>query len=230
VIGDWKSVHGKIVESDKPPKKNKAKALPESGTGDAKRCQGTLDVAAADEQQETAQLPQRPKATEPFESEDRTCALRGIFRLFDLDAGGTIEIAELRLLGEARREAGQKQTEWDAAKNAWMFRMVDEDGSGTVDQQEFVDYFLRKHAALSPPEFTTVLAQYKVTAQLAASKAPKTLASSKEQVPGLSLFFHPPSSLTRYCCSLSLPPSTPAPCPRSLLQESSLSCGMCARP
>ena len=74
----------------------------------------------------------------------RRASLASIFALFDLDGGGSIEVGELLLLGKARRESGQKETAWNDGKNLHMFGMVDEDGSGTVDIEEFIHYFPKK--------------------------------------------------------------------------------------
>ena len=87
--------------------------------------------------------PSLPAGVSAFDSL-RRASLASIFALFDLDGGGSIEVGELLLLGKARRESGQKETAWNDGKNLHMFGMVDEDGSGTVDIEEFIHYFPKK--------------------------------------------------------------------------------------
>ena len=46
------------------------------------------------------------------------------------------------MLGKARRELGQKKgSEWNEEKNARMVKRLDVDGSGKVEEKEFVNGF-----------------------------------------------------------------------------------------
>lgn len=73
----------------------------------------------------------------------RTGRLREVFKMFDIDNGGTIGEDELLELGIARRKTGQASGEWTRERNARLIARMTKDGgrSGEVTESEFVDYF-----------------------------------------------------------------------------------------
>ena len=73
------------------------------------------------------------------------CCITGagqVFAAFDIDGSGEINSKELLLMGKARRELGQKKdSEWSEEKNARMVKRLDADGSGKIEEKEFVAGF-----------------------------------------------------------------------------------------
>ena len=64
--------------------------------------------------------------------------VRDLFHKYDADGSGELDITEVALFVTALRGGlGVKQSEVRAALNA-----IDEDGNGTVDEQEFVNWWM----------------------------------------------------------------------------------------
>jgi len=70
----------------------------------------------------------------------QTC-LAHVFKQFDLDASGWVEIVELQCLGESRQSLGQKARDWTAEKNAACLRKIDRNRDGKIELNEFTSHF-----------------------------------------------------------------------------------------
>jgi len=71
-------------------------------------------------------------------SVDLETELRAAFRVFDKDNSGTISASELR---QVMSSIGEDLTGKEIDE---MIREADQDGDGTIDFEEFVDFMLRK--------------------------------------------------------------------------------------
>jgi len=90
--------------------------------------------------------------------------LSEVFQLFDLDGNNILQSSELMELGLARRECGQKESVWTAAKNQRLVSRLDRNKhTGVIEEEEFVVYFNRS-LSNDPQEFLTVIADFRVVA------------------------------------------------------------------
>ena len=60
--------------------------------------------------------------------------------MFDVDQGGTLDADEFYTMGAAISE-GMGSTKWTRAKSDKVFAKLDQDGSGGIDQDEFVEFY-----------------------------------------------------------------------------------------
>jgi len=69
---------------------------------------------------------------------ERVDRIKTVFRAFDYDSGGSIDAKEFLCIGQALRG----EMDFDEGKAAAAFARVDTDKSGTIDINEFVDFFV----------------------------------------------------------------------------------------
>eukprot|EP00658_Telonema_sp_P-2_P063648 TRINITY_DN5240_c0_g1_i11.p1 TRINITY_DN5240_c0_g1~~TRINITY_DN5240_c0_g1_i11.p1 ORF type:complete len:539 (-),score=156.80 TRINITY_DN5240_c0_g1_i11:47-1663(-) len=74
-------------------------------------------------------------------SEKRTSTMIAVFQAFDADSSGYLDKCELRRIGIARRELGQRKVTWSGKRNDELFRRLDLNEDGIVSQAEFVKVF-----------------------------------------------------------------------------------------
>jgi len=70
--------------------------------------------------------------------------LNGVFKAFDMDGGGTLDISELYGLGKARRRTGAKVSAWTEGKTEQMMSKMERDEDGRINRRGFVGYMMRK--------------------------------------------------------------------------------------
>ena len=102
---------------------------------------------------------------------DKRAKLKDLFQKFDFDASGTLEVAELKLIGQTRRDLGQKcdtgrtRGSWTVEQNRRLMELIDTDGGGKVSCCEFVEHYMK---VLPDPtdEFNTVVQDFQDVADV----------------------------------------------------------------
>jgi len=75
--------------------------------------------------------------------------LMGLFHLFDFDNSDTIDVKEFLLLGKAvHKKAG-----WNEVQNLQAMKRVDTNGNGTIEAQEFLQFFRERLGNCSDSDF-----------------------------------------------------------------------------
>ena len=130
---------------------------------------------------------------DPAEAERRRMGrLKSVFKAFDWNASGTVDIAELLEVGKARRTLGQKKTTWDEEKNRQYLMRMDTDGTGEVvllffpvdrkrdcsvpqvDETEFVSHFNRI-LPQDKDDFDAIIQEYMAAAAIVERRARQVL-------------------------------------------------------
>ena len=91
---------------------------------------------------------------------DRVRELQNVFHCFDLDGSGTIEPAELMILGQRRTELGHKTRIWTPEKNRRMVDNMDLDVDGVIDESEFVKHYLSGLSGESDATFMKTITEF----------------------------------------------------------------------
>ena len=67
--------------------------------------------------------------------------MQSVYKVFDLDGSGEVGFDELFVLGQARRELGQKEGVWTAEKNERVMELIGRDATGDVPMGNFSAFF-----------------------------------------------------------------------------------------
>eukprot|EP00656_Telonema_subtile_P009194 TRINITY_DN14312_c0_g1_i1.p1 TRINITY_DN14312_c0_g1~~TRINITY_DN14312_c0_g1_i1.p1 ORF type:complete len:680 (+),score=169.32 TRINITY_DN14312_c0_g1_i1:98-2137(+) len=132
-------------------------------------------LRAAEVKKQIAALQAMPQNTPPpsvqpatssagSDNAEREGQLHKLFAEFDLDGSGTIEIAELQSLGQARRSLGQKKSAWTAEQNAQLLARMDTNADGRVNRAEFAK-FLGESLPSDMGEFGAYVQEFVMAAQ-----------------------------------------------------------------
>lgn len=90
----------------------------------------------------------------------RSQELGKVFCLFDLDNSGAIDPEELMVLGILRKELGHKMRVWTEERNSKMIAEMDRNADGLIQQEEFVEFYLKGLSNQGDPAFMQTINEF----------------------------------------------------------------------
>jgi len=93
--------------------------------------------------------------------------LRTLFEAMDLDNSGCIDADELSELAQMRRDLYHESSgnTWTTDMNNRLLKIIDTDGDGQIDKDEFCAHYIRIFKAKDDSQFSTWLNQFKEVSQ-----------------------------------------------------------------
>jgi len=93
--------------------------------------------------------------------------LRTLFEAMDLDNSGCIDADELSELAQMRRDLYHESSNstWTTDMNNRLLKIIDTDGDGQIDKDEFCAHYIRIFKAKDDSQFSTWLNQFKEVSQ-----------------------------------------------------------------